>query len=30
MAKKPTTKEWDLRATKELYKQYLQEKSSKL
>ena len=25
MAKKPTIKEWDLRATKELYKQYLQE-----
>jgi len=29
MAKKPTIKEWDLRATKELYKQYLQEKSLK-
>ncbi len=29
MAKKPTTKEWDLRATKELYKQYLQEKNIK-
>ena len=29
MAKKPTIKEWDLRATKELYKQYLQEISLK-
>ena len=29
MAKKPTIKKWDLTATKELYKQYLQEKNIK-